>query len=539
MKFIISILRLILMSLTAVSLVAAEARKDIRAIDSSLQAPFIPRPGGSTLEPDLAFEQHVTTPGEVLVNGNTIAYEATAETLVLRDDTGAPVASMFYVAYVAQRNPEDADRPVTFIYGGGPGGSSSKQHLLGFGPRRIETDNYGATHNPPFKFLPNYQTLLDKTDLVYVDAIGTGFSRPLPGIDGKQFWGVDQDIDAFARGIIRYITINHRWNSPKFLFGQSYGTTRSAGLVYVLQKKGVQMNGVILVASVLNWGIRADGFEQNSIALVSSYAAAAWYHDRLADKPESLPVFLQKVREWAAGPYATALGKGMDISADEEDSVALQLAAFTGLSVEFVKENNLRVRLDRFRKELLRDEDWTVSRFDARFKGFDADDGGDKPEFDPASVTALGSVTSTLHSYFENELKFHLNLEYLNPRSKIFIHLDWRHLAPGGTDFRKGAGDGMGLQLMPDTALDLSQAMRHNPELKVISLNGWFDLTAPFFQAEYDLLYMGLPLALRENVKFCYYPAGHTSYVYPVALAQMKSDLAPFYDDAVKLKSGD
>jgi len=487
----------------------------------------------------LASERSVTTPGEVKVEGISITYEATAGTLVLRDDAGTPMASMFYVAYVAQSNPADPERPVTFIYGGGPGGSSLKPHLMGFGPKRIETDTFGATHNPPIKFLPNDQTLLDKTDLVYVDAIGTGFSRPLPGIKGTQFWGVDQDIDAFARGIIRYITINQRWNSPKFLFGQSYGTTRSAGLVYELQKKGVQMSGVILLASILNWGIRADGFDRNSIALVPSYAAAAWYHDRIADKPESLPAFLQEVRKWAAGPYAAALERGVDISAEDENAVAHQLAAFTGLSVKFVKENHLRVRLDRFRKELLRDEGRTVSRFDARFKGFDADDGGDKPDFDPAAVSVVGPLTSTLHSYVENELKFHTDLEYLNPRNKIYVHWDWRHLAPGGTDFRKGAGDGMGLQLMPDTALDLSQAMRHNPELKVISLNGWFDLAAPFFQAEYDLLHMVLPLALRENVRFCYYPAGHTSYVYPVALAQMKSDLAAFYDDAVKLKSRD
>jgi len=239
----------------------------------------------------------------------TIPYTATAGTLTIRDDDGKPVASMFYVAYTADRAKGERERPVTFFYNGGPGSASLWLHMGTFGPVRVRAPNVQAIGPAPFPYGPNPDTLLDKTDMVFLDAIGAGYSRPLGDTKGEKFWGVDEDIDAFARGISRYVTLNHRWNSPKFLFGESYGTTRSAGLVYALQSEGMQFNGVFLLSSILNYGVRDAGFDHSYVSYLPSYAAAAAYHHKIP-QPANLPAFLEEVRAWAAGPYEQALQKG-------------------------------------------------------------------------------------------------------------------------------------------------------------------------------------------------------------------------------------
>ena len=252
---------------------------------------------------------HVWTAG-----GRTVPYTATAGTLTIRDDEGKPIASMFYVAYVADHAKGDAHRPVTFFYNGGPGSSTLWLHMGSLGPVRIHTDSPQSTRNAPFDLEPNEYSLIDKSDLVFLDAIGTGFSRPLGETKTEAFWGVDQDLDAFTRGIARYVTANDRWNSPKFLFGESYGTTRSAGLSYMLQDHGIQLNGVTLLSSILNYGIRQPGYDESYIAYLPSFAATAAYHNRLQNKPADLPVFLAEVRAWAQGPYSPpALAKGQDL----------------------------------------------------------------------------------------------------------------------------------------------------------------------------------------------------------------------------------
>jgi carboxypeptidase C (cathepsin A) len=466
-------------------------------------------------------ERRVTTHHSTVINGKTVGYEATAGTLTLRDDQGKPIASMFYVAYTADHGKGDAHRPVTFLYNGGPGSASLWLHMGSVGPVRIRTDSPNPTHNAPFELGPNNESLLDKTDLVFLDAIGAGYSRPLGDTKGDKFWGVDQDVDAFTRGVMRWISVNDRWNSPKYLFGESYGTTRSGALAYALQEHGVQLNGVMLLSSILNYAARDAGLDRVYIGYLPSYAATAWYHDKIANKPQDLPAFLQQVRAWAAGPYAQALEKGQNISPEEEDQIARQMSAYTGLSVEFIKECRLRVDLGRFRKELLRDRHRVVGRYDSRFEGIDPDDAGEQPQTDPSDTAITGPFIAALHSYLADDLGYKTDLDYLPSGPGVNQAWDWHHKAPGS----------MRPAQLPDVVLDLGAAMRENPHLKVYSLNGWYDMATPFFQTEYDLSHMLLDPSLRNNVEFAYYPSGHMVYLNPEALKKLKADVARFYDE--------
>ena len=455
-------------------------------------------------------------------DGRTIPYTATAGTLTLRDDEGKPIASMFYVAYVADHARGDSRRPVTFFYNGGPGSSTLWLHMGSLGPVRIRTDSPQATHNAPFDLGPNADSLIDKSDLVFLDAIGTGFSRPLGDTKLEAFWGVDQDLDAFTRGIQRYITLNGRWNSPKFLFGESYGTTRSAGLSYMLQDKGIQLNGVTILSSILNYGIRQPGYDQTYIAYLPSYAATAWYHNRIANRPADLAAFLAEVRAYARGPYTVALAKGQDISPEEKAAVAHQLSLYTGLSPQFLINSNLRVDLNRFRSEVLRDQGQIVGRYDSRFTGFNPDAGEENAEYDPSDTGITGAFVASFQSYLADQLDYKSELTYRPTSYNRNLQWDFKHKAPGQTY----------PQSTVDVAVDLGAALRQNPHLKLESLNGWYDMATPFFGTEYDIGHMELPPSVAKNIRFSYYPSGHMVYLNPEALHQMKADVARFYDDA-------
>ncbi len=460
---------------------------------------------------------HVWTAG-----GHAIPYTATAGTLTIRDDEGKPIASMFYVAYVADHGKGDTRRPVTFFYNGGPGSSTLWLHMGSLGPVRIHTDSPQATRSAPFDLEPNEYSLIDKSDLIFLDAIGTGFSRPLGDTKTSDFWGVDQDLDAFTRGIARYVTANDRWNSPKFLFGESYGTTRSAGLSYMLQDHGVQLNGVTLLSSILNYGIRQPGYDQTYIAYLPSFAATAWYHNRLQNRPADLPAFLAEVRAWAQGPYSAALAKGQDLSVAERDTIARQLSTYTGLSPQFLVNANLRVDLNRFRAELLRDQGQILGRYDSRFTGYNPDAGSEAAEYDPSDTGITGTFVAAFQSYLSSELDYHSELTYRPTNYNRALVWDWKHKAPGSNYPQNN----------PDVAVDLGAAMRENPHLKVESLNGWYDMATPFFGTEYDLKHMELPPSLQSNLRFSYYPSGHMVYLNPEALRSLKTDVARFYDDA-------
>ncbi|THD82095.1 MAG: peptidase S10 [Phenylobacterium sp.] len=451
-----------------------------------------------------------------------IAYTATAGTLTIRDDDGKPIASMFYVAYVADRAKGEPERPVTFLYNGGPGSASLWLHMGTFGPVRVRTPNAQSVGPAPFPYGPNPDTLLNKTDLVFLDAIGAGYSRPLGDTKGTTFWGVDEDIDAFARGITRYVTINHRWNSPKFLFGESYGTTRSAGLVYALQSQGMQFNGVFLLSSILNYGMRDAGFDHMYSTYLPSYAAAAAYHHKIPT-PADLPAFLREVRAWAAGPYTVALSKGHDISDAELDATARQMSAYIGVSVAYLKQVNLRLDLQRFRKELLRDQRLTVGRYDSRYTGTDTDAAGEGPEYDASDVAVAGAFTGAIHDYLERDLGYTTDLAYRPSGEGINPAWNWKHKAPGSR-FPSAVAD---------TAQDLGMAIRENPHLQVYSLNGLYDMATPFFGTEYDLAHMWLDAPLRGNVHFAYYPSGHMVYLNPEAFKSLRGDVERMMDEAL------
>lgn len=466
-------------------------------------------------------EKAVRTQHSVSIGGHTIRYTATAGTLIIRDDKNAPQASVFYVAYTVDGG-KSGKRPVTFLYNGGPGSSSVWLHMGSFAPVRIETASPEATAPPPYHLVPNSDSLLDKTDLVFIDAVGTGYSRPLGKATGKDFWGVDQDISAFARAIERYVTINHRWNSPKFLYGESYGTTRSAALVDALQDKGMAFNGVVLMSSILNYGIRMPGYDEIYIGYLPSYAAAAWYHNKIPNKPADLKSFLDQVRAWAQGPYAAALAQGQNLPPAQADAIARQMSAYTGLSVQYIKEANLRVDLGRFRKELLRDQRLTLGRYDSRFTGTDPDAAGETPDYDASDTGISGAFVSAFHDYLDQQLHYHSDLDYRPTYGEIIKTWDWKHKA---ADMKRPLP-------LAYVAGDLAHAMRTNPNLKVLSVNGYYDFATPFFITEYDLAHMNLDPSLRGNLQFLYYPSGHMVYLNTDALKQLKTDLAPFYDHA-------
>jgi carboxypeptidase C (cathepsin A) len=465
-------------------------------------------------------EKSSVTHHTLSIDGRTIHYTATAGNLLIRDDKNKPNGSIFYIAYT-EDGASAGSRPVTFLYNGGPGSSSIWLHMGAFGPMRIETASPKATPPPPYKLVPNQYSLLDVSDLVFVDAMGTGFSRPVDKGKLKDFLGVDQDVHAFNRFIMRYLTVNRRWNSPKFLLGESYGTTRSAALAYSLQQSGISLNGVVLVSSILNYNDLAAGLDLNYIGDLPSFAAIAWYHNKLANKPADLQAFLQQARTYAMGPYAQALWKGDTLTAAEEDQVAQKLSQITGVSAKYWKEANLRLAASNFRKELLRGDRRTLGRYDARFEGIDPQAIGANPDYDPSDTGIEGAFTAAFHDYLANDLKFTSDTPYKVTAYGPGFKWDWKHTAPGGYHER-----------MPDVALDLSAAMRENPNLKVFSANGYFDLATPFFKTEFDISHMQLDPSIRKNIRFAYYPSGHMIYLNVDALKKLKSDLSQFYTSA-------
>jgi carboxypeptidase C (cathepsin A) len=324
--------------------------------------------------------------------------------------------------------------------------------------------------------------------------------------------------------VLRYVTKFARWNSPKFLFGESYGTTRSGALAYELQDRGLALNGVVLLSSIMNYGSRQPGLDQIYLNYLPSYAATAWYHHKTANPPASVEQAVAEARAFAVGPYAAALTKGQNIGAEERDAVAQRMSELTGLSPEFIKRANLRVDLSRFRKELMRNERQTVGRFDSRYVGIDSDAAGDSPDYDASDKAISGAFIGTFNNYLANELKYDTNMTYrLSARDEAGFTWDWKHKAPG-SNFPMNN---------PNTALDLAAAMRTNPYLKVLSLNGWYDMATPFFGTEYDLSHMMLEPAQQRNLEFRYYPSGHMVYLNPDALHRMRLDVESFIHEAV------
>ena len=464
-------------------------------------------------------EAEVRTQGSVAAHGRTLRYTATAGTLTIRDDAGMPTASLFYTAYTLDGQPVGR-RPITFLYNGGPGSPTIWLHMGSFGPVRILTDEPEPVRPAPFEFGPNDMTLLDQTDLVFIDMVGAGYSRPLGETPGSAFWGVDQDADAFTRAIMRYTTRFSRWTSPKYIIGESYGTLRAGAVAFNLENQGLSLNGVVLLSSIMNYGVRQPGYAQNYLTLFPTYAATAWYHNAIPNRSADLETHVQRAREFALGPYASALAKGSMISDAERAEVARRMSEFIGVSPTFIDNANLRVELSEFRKELLRGRRETVGRLDTRYTGIDPDAAGGEPQDDDVSSTAItGAYFSVFRDYVANTLNYDTDLEYrMSARGLPGFNWNWTHRPPVG-----------GPQTTPNTAVDLAAAMRRNPYLKVLALNGYYDGATPFFGTEYDLAQMMLEPQLRRNVEFTYYEGGHMMYTSRAALEELHADLARFY----------
>jgi carboxypeptidase C (cathepsin A) len=493
----------------------------------ALRAQEQPHPGGGhPAEPQkgklIPSERSSVTHHVLTVNGQTLHYTATAGTLLIRDgEDDHPYGSIFYVAYTLD-GADPNTRPVTFLYNGGPGSSTIWLHMGSVGPVRVVTDSPQATGPAPYQVVPNQYTLLDKTDLVFIDAPLTGFSRAVGKGTPKDFNGVDQDLKAFDKFILRWVTVNQRWNSPKYLFGESYGTTRSAGLSDALQNSGISLNGVILLSSILNYNIMVPGIDEEYIGYLPSYAAIAWYHNKLANKPPDLKAYIEQVREFARSDYAEALAQGDMLPPAQFDAIAQKVAGYTGLSVQYVRDAKLRINPSEFRKQLLRDQGEILGRYDARFEGTDVNNVSEFPGYDPSDSGIAGVFTAAFHDYLSRELKYDSDEPY-RVSSESIGQWDWQHRAPG---MMFGFGRA---QRMPDVAIDLADAMRKNPKMKVFSANGMFDLATPFFLTEFDINHMMLAPQIAKNVEFGYYPAGHMVYLNVDALKMLVHDLDGFY----------
>ncbi|MGW9270524.1 S10 family serine carboxypeptidase-like protein [Microbacterium sp. NPDC055599] len=463
----------------------------------------------------------------ITAGGRTLDYTAGAGTVIVRDDEHTPLASVFYTSYVADREEGAAPRPVTFLFNGGPGSASLWLNIGGFGVKRTPTNTPKATPPAPYAWGDNPHTLLTESDLVFIDAPGTGYSRLLGDTAPAQVWGVDQDVDAFAKAITRWLTLTNNWNAPRFLFGESYGTTRAASLVHRLQNQGLDFNGVVLLSTVLNWGESNLGGPREYINLLPSFAATAWYHGRARTEHTELEPFLVEARAFAQGPFAAALLQGDLIPSEVEDEVAARMSALVGLDADYLKKHHFRIGMEQYRYALLADEGRVIGRFDTRFTAehqYVVGGGSHDPATDDAATAGVNSAhLSTYRAHLVDDIGYTSDLHYRHlhnmPISRAW---DWKHKAPGVD----------APQLVPDVSLDLSAAVRRNPNLRVFVMGGYYDLATPFFGPEVDVAHLYLAPALRDNIRFAFYESGHMTFVDEDAVVRMKSDLDDFYRDA-------
>jgi carboxypeptidase C (cathepsin A) len=465
-------------------------------------------------------EKIVQTKHSLRVGGQDIKYTATAGTILLKLEDGTPKASIFYVAYSKDDVSDPGQRPLTFSFNGGPGAASVWLHLGALGPRRVQMGDAGSLLPPPYKLVDNDASLLDITDLVFIDPVSTGYSRAVPGEAPKQFHGIEEDVESVADFIRLYATRNKRWSSPKFLAGESYGTTRAAGLSgYLQQRYGMYLNGIILISSILNFETaRFDvGNDLPYILFLPTYTAIAWYHKKLPiDLQGDLQKAVEESRKFAAGEYQDALMTGDALPVARRVEITQKLARLTGLSTDYIDRANLRIEIMRYTKELLRSDRRTIGRIDARFTGIDRDAAGERPEFDPSIAAIIGPYAGMLNDYVRNDLKFDSDLPYEVLTDRV---RPWNY-APYENRY-------------VNVAETLRRAMTENPFLHVFVAKGYYDLATPFFAADYTFDHLGLDPALRSHLTGAYYEAGHMMYVHPASLAKLKADIAQFIKSTV------
>jgi carboxypeptidase C (cathepsin A) len=485
----------------------------------------------------------VRSTGSVSVGGRKIAYHAVAGTLVVHpkdwsdtdaieaaskksdkkdDDEPKAEASMFYAAYFRDGVPTSG-RPVTFLFNGGPGSSTVWLHMGAFGPVRVLALDEQHT-SAPYNVVNNDQSLLDASDLVFIDAPGTGFSRIAGKDKEKAFYGVDQDIDAFAQFITQFLSKYRRWDSPKYVFGESYGTMRGAGLALALQKRDVDLNGVILLSDILNWDLVPDdpqlnpGNDLSYVVALPTYAATAWYHNRVANRPADLQSFLAQVETFATTDYALALMKGNELPDAERQRIAQQLSAYTGLSVAYLLKTNLRIEYGAFQKELLADQSATTGTLDTRFVGATLDPLSKVATWDPQSSAISAAYVGAYNNYVRDRLHYGEGIEF---KSGIDIYGSWdyKHQPPGADK---------ALIALPNVLPDLAVAMKQNPSMKVMVNGGYYDVSTPYFAGKFELRHLPVPPSLSANIEYHYYEAGHMVYAHHPSLIEIHDKVANF-----------
>ena len=473
--------------------------------------------------PDIPEDKLSVTHHSVTINGEEIRYTATAGTLVLKEEIDKegekPKASVFFIAYTRDDVEDTSKRPITFSFNGGPGSSSVWLHLGVLGPRCVKPDEDGELPHPPYQLTNNDCSILDKTDLVFIDPVSTGFSRAVPGEEAKQFHGFKRDIESVGDFILLYLGRYKRWGSPKLLIGESYGTTRAGGLAGYLQgRHGAYLNAILLVSVVLNFQtIRfAPGNDLPYILYLPTYAATARYHDKLDEVDSEFEAFMDEVKAFALSDYTLALMQGSAVPPDQRATIVQHLAKYTGLTPEYIERTDIRINIMRFCKELLRDEGRTVGRFDSRYKGIDRDAAGETYEYDPSSAVVQGAYTAALNAYVRDELEFESDLPYeiLSRRVHPWDYGDHQNEYVNVSD-------------------TLRAAMTMNPALKVFVANGYYDLATPFLASEYTFSHLGLDESLQDNITTAYYQAGHMMYIDQAELRKMKDDLDAFLDDVL------
>ncbi len=497
------------------------------------------RNNGVLFEPESSSSE-----GSVVVEGKRVDYKAVAGTIIvhpkgwddaawreqssndLGDKKNAKAeAAMFYVAYFKKGAPS-ADRPITFLYNGGPGSSTVWLHMGAFGPRRVVTADDSHTPAAPYRLIGNDYSLLDASDLVFIDAPGTGFSRVAGKDKEKAFYGVDPDAYAFSEFIKGFLSQYGRWNSPKYLFGESYGTPRSAVVVNELETgNDVDFNGVILLSQILNFDLSADtpalnpGSDQAYVTTLPTYAATAWYHNRLAGKrPPELEPFLKEVEQFANTDYAQALQWGSELDPARKQQVAEKLAQYTGLPAAYIMKSDLRIDGGQFSKELQNASGLTTGRLDSRFSGPDMDPLSKEADYDPQSASISSAYVSAFNDYVRKDLRFGQNQIY-KPEIDVFKDWDFNHQQPGLPFAIRGATN-----VMPD----LASAMKYNPNLKVLVAGGYYDLATPFYEGWYEMHHLPIPAKLQSNIEYRYYPSGHMVYAHEASLKQIHDDVAGF-----------